>query len=73
MKLHYYDGNAWRPLESYINSHANFVIVDNLTEREINENNSFVIFTPVDYHQRWNIIRTYTWNKLNRICIQLLK
>ncbi|CUU06220.1 Por secretion system C-terminal sorting domain-containing protein [Candidatus Kryptobacter tengchongensis] len=67
LKLHYYNGNTWHKLDSYVNYYGNFIIADNLTENEINSNNSFAIFIPVDYRQRWNLVKTYTWNKLNRV------
>jgi photosystem II stability/assembly factor-like uncharacterized protein len=67
LKLHYYDGNSWHQLETYINSYGNFAVVDNLTETELNQNNSFALFIPVDYKRRWNLVETYTWDKLNRV------
>ncbi len=67
LKLHRYDGNSWHQLETYINSYGNFAVVDNLTEMEMNQNNSFVLFIPVDYKRRWKLVETYTWDKLNRV------
>lgn len=67
LKLHYFDGQSWKPLETNVNSYANTLTVDNVSDEVLNENTTLSAFIPVDYKLRWSKIETLSWDKLLKI------
>ncbi len=67
LKLHYFDGSSWKPLETVVNAYANTLTVDNVSDEVLNENTILSAFVPIDYKLRWNKIETLSWDKLLKV------
>ncbi len=66
LELHYYDGNSWHRLNTYVNAYANTLTVDSLTDDIVN-GKILCAFLPIDYNLTWGKVNSGTWNKLYKV------